>query len=559
MKTLDQAKAGGAFCRLIFPLVLVFALARTLHAAGLLPPGNYPPDAIASWSFEDTNNWTSDQGDSPISFTNISWALLGDGSSLVVNSNAPAWLNFNVIDPTNSQTNLVLNAPGSITFWFGPGWSSGTNGGGGPGQWSELVSVGEWTTNASFGYFGLSVDAAGSNVWFSSQDGLGDTYSLFAPIVSWTTNYFHSLTLTYSSTNVSIYMDGRLATNDPGGLSIWPSPAAVSSGIWFGSDTNGEQQAQGMFNSIATYNTVLDSNTVQEIYSSQLTYYELSPWNIPYMDALSSGGSNPSTYDFTNSTLPDVITGSGLLQSDGMMPNWTANANPYYVWITNVVATQTGGGTMSMTFSINGGQSGYLYDVFATSALQIPLSSGVWYWWGQGDAGYTYTVTVTNASEVLLVLGTPLSTTGNGLTDAYELLILHNSDTNYSTDGTGMADGWEVLYFGHTGVSPTGDPDGDGLSTFQEWLMRSEGYNPINWNSFTNSPIGDGYQNYSGDGLANLLQADFGGNMLTNNPTWKENISGDGLSDEYKTMIGLTPSTPTSVLGLPSYSMNPVQ
>ena len=122
-----------------------------------------------------------------------------------------------------------------------------------------------------------------------------------------------------------------------------------------------------------------------------------------------------------------------------------------------------------------------------------------------------------------------------------------------------MADGWEVLYFGHTGVSPTGDPDGDGLSTFQEWLMRSQGYNPVNWNTFTNSPVGDGYQNYSGDGLPNLLQVFFGGNMFTNNSTWKENISGDGLSDEYKTMVGLTPSIPTAAPGPPAYSMNPIQ
>jgi len=548
-------------CPLSFLLMLLIFLTQAARAVeGPLPPGNYPPDAIASWSFQDTNAWTSDQGDVPISFTNISWSQLGDGSSLVVNSNAPAWLNFNVIDPTNGQTNLVLNAPGSIMFWFGPNWSSGTNGGVGPGQWSELVSVGEWTTNASFGYFGLSIDAVGSNVWFSSQDGLGDTYNLSAPIVSWTTNYFHAITLTYSDTNVSLFLDGQLMTNDPGGLSIWPSSAAVSSGIWIGSDTNGEQQAQGMFNSIATYNTVLDSNTVQEIYSSQLTYYEISPWNIPYMDALSSAPSIPAgnSYSFTNSIIPDVITGPGYLQLDGALANWVTNANPYYVWITNVSAAVASSSNMNLTFSIDGGQSGYMYDTFVTSALEVPLTNAVWAWMGQGAAGYTYTMTNIPSSDAFLILGTPQSTTGNGLTDAYELLVLHNNPTNFSTDGTGMADGWEVLYFGHIGVSPTGDPDGDGLSTFQEWLMRSQGYNPVNWNSFTNSPVGDGYQNYSGDGLANLMQVSFGGNMLTNNQTWKENVSGDGFSDEYKTLVGL-PNTAVPAPGLPPYSMNPIQ
>jgi hypothetical protein len=546
-----------ASCPLAFLLMLLLFFAQAARADGLLPPGNYPPDPIASWSFQDTNFWTSDQDYAPISFSNISWSVLGDGASLVVNApGSPAYLDYYIYEPTNGATNLVLNSSGgSLDFWYAPNWSSGTNGGAGPGQWTQLIDVGEWSSDSSVGYFGLSVDPSGSNIVFISQDGAGNSYSLSAPI-SWATNIFENVALTYSSTNVSLYLNGQLVTNDPGGLSVWPPPTEQA--VWFGSDTNGNEQAQGLFNSIQTYNVVLDTNDAQQIYEDQEWVYYMNPYDIAYA-GLSSVGSNPSTYDFTNSILPDVITGSGILQSDGTMANWTPNANPYYVWITNVVATQTGGGTMSMTFSINGGQSGYLYDVFATSALQIPLSSGVWYWWGQANAGYTYTVTNISSSEVFLILGTPQDTDGDGLTDAYELLVSHSNPYTNSTDGTGMADGWEVLYFGHTGISPTGDPDGDGLSTFQEWLMRSQGYNPNSWNTFTNTLVGDGYQNYSGDGLANLMQASFGGNIFTNNPTWKQNISDDGLSDEYKTMVGLTPGTPTTAPNLPSYSMNPVQ
>jgi len=157
-----------------------------------------------------------------------------------------------------------------------------------------------------------------------------------------------------------------------------------------------------------------------------------------------------------------------------------------------------------------------------------------------------------------LILGTPQDSDHDGLTDAYELLVSKSDPNNSSTDGTGMADGWEVLYFGHIGVSPIGDPDGDGLTTFQEWLMRSQGYNPVNWNSFTNSPVGDGYQNYSGDGLANLMQGAFGGNMLTNNTAWKVNTAGDGLPDEYKVMVGLPTNSAQPAPGLPAYSMNPI-
>jgi hypothetical protein len=112
------------------------------------------------------------------------------GSSLVVDTNVPAWLQYNVYE-SDGTSNLTVNV-GTVMFWFGPASWSGTNAGGtGPGQWSQLIDVGEWTPGASSGYWGLAVDPPGANLWFLAQDGAGDTYSLSAPI-AWTTNYFHS-------------------------------------------------------------------------------------------------------------------------------------------------------------------------------------------------------------------------------------------------------------------------------------------------------------------------------------------------------------------------------
>ena len=577
MRTSAATLAKDSFKEIIPCLRRKLSFSRTFIIAGFLlallpwtaraidgPPGpgggSSWPTPLDSWTFYDNSNWTDVYGDAPISFTNLSWSPLGDGASLVVETNVLAWLDYEIYQTNVGATNLVANGPGSITFWYGPGWAT-TNGG--PGDWSQLINVGEWTSNSSYGYWGLSIDAAGSNIWFSSQDGAGDSYRLSAPI-SWTTNYFHFIALSYSSTNVTLYLDGQLATNDPGGLSIWPGTNALSGGVYFGSDTNGSYQANGLFNLVQTYNTPLDSNTVQGLFGSQIIWYEISPWNIPYM---SSAQANENSYDFTNSTIPDVITGAGDLQWDGIAANCVYNANPYYVWITNVIATPTNNGAMNVTFSIDGGQAGYMYDVFATSALQNPLPNATWAWMGQGAACNTYTLTnitttaadpVFGSTAAFLILGTPEDSDGDGLTDAYELLVSHSNPTNYSTDGTGMADGWEVLYFGHTGIDPNGDPDGDGLTTFQEWQMRSQGYDPAQWDSSTNSVVGDGYQNYSGDGLANLMHASFGGNMFTNNPTWKVNVAGDGFPDEYKTLVGLSTNSVVPVPGLPAYSMNPI-
>jgi hypothetical protein len=47
-------------------------------------------------------------------------------------------------------------------------------------------------------------------------------------------------------------------------------------------------------------------------------------------------------------------------------------------------------------------------------------------------------------------LGTPQDSDGDGLTDAYELLISHTDPNNPDTDGDGIPDGWSVLL----GVNP---------------------------------------------------------------------------------------------------------
>src|ERR1017187_1216722 len=100
---------------------LHYPLARTLAVAGFLlcagsgraqptsPGTNSGPNYIPldSWSFYDNTNWTSDNGYAPVSFTNLGYSDLGNGSSLVVDTNVPAWLQYNVYE-TDGTTNLTV-------------------------------------------------------------------------------------------------------------------------------------------------------------------------------------------------------------------------------------------------------------------------------------------------------------------------------------------------------------------------------------------------------------------------------------------------------------------
>jgi hypothetical protein len=46
------------------------------------------------------------------------------------------------------------------------------------------------------------------------------------------------------------------------------------------------------------------------------------------------------------------------------------------------------------------------------------------------------------------------------------------------TDHNGLPDAWERQHFGHIGVDPNADPDGDGMSNLQEYLADSDPLDP---------------------------------------------------------------------------------
>ena len=542
--------------RALIVAVFLLALPPTIRAVGYAPGPDGPHSRptfipLDSWSF-DYIGWTSDKSYPPISYTNLAFVQLGNGSSLVVNSTVPAWLQYNVYE-TNGATNLTVDV-GTVMFWFAPAWSSVNAGGTGPGEYGRLLEVGGYTPDSSYGLWSLYVDPAGTNIYFSTQtnDISSNITTYVSAPISWTTNYFHFVVLTYSATNTALYLDGVLASSGPA-ITNYPGTDVLTNGFFVGSDSNGIYQAQGLFNSLATYNVPLDADTIQGTFNEYYGLYLMNPWNIAMFTILSADSSQ-TTY----SPFGDVITGAGFLHANHAVAVHNYGTNAYQVWMTNVTAAAVSNGTTAISFDIEGGTNGYMYDVFATGALVSPLTNGNWFWLGQGGSFTNYTVNITSQNS-FLILGTPLDSDLDGLTDAYELLVSHSNPTNYSTDASGMADGWEVLYFKHTGIDPNADPDGDGLSNYQEFQMYSQGYSPIKWNSSTNTVVGDGYLNFSGDGLANLLQASFGGSMMTNNLAWRANISGDGLPDEYKTMAGLSPGSATTAPGLPAFSKNPIQ
>jgi len=448
---------------------LLFALPPESPAASLMPGGGgggggagptYTP--LDSWSFCDKTNWTSDYGYAPVSFTNLNYSYLGNGSSLVVSTNVPAWLQFNVVE-NDGNTNLTVDS-GTVMFWFAPSWSSTNSGGTGPGEYGRLIEAGAYTTNSSFGWWSIYVDDVGANLYFSTQtNDLSGTFTtnLCVPI-AWTTNYFHHVALTYSSTNTALYLDGALATNGPP-LTVYPGSDVLTNGFFIGSDSNGVYQANGLFNSVHTFNVPVDAGTIKDVFSRNYPLYMINPMNSA-MARLSSGGSIPST-----GPTPNVITGQGNLQILGAAATCSYGTNAYNVWISNITATTASDGTQTVTFAIEGGQDGYYYDVFVGTSLTSPLSKGYWTWQGQGQHCLVYSLTSLPKGTIFIILGTPLDSDGDGLTDAYENLVSHTDPHNAFSNLDGILDGWEILL----GLNPQASNFTSNRANYT--------YNPADW------------------------------------------------------------------------------
>jgi hypothetical protein len=414
-------------------LSILFYLGASTIALGQPYPTSDPP--LDTWSFSDTNYWTTDLGYYPLSFENIFDATNGPGDSLGIDSTNATWLQYNVWE-SDGTTNLNLVSDGSLSFWFAPNWTStsDTNDAGtGPGVSGRLIEVGEYTTNASIGWWSFYLDAGGNNLYFSAQDGSGNETNYLSAPITFTNGDWHFIALTWSSTNTLLYVDGNCLTNGPG-IGVFPNTSVISNGFTIGSDlATGLLQMHGAMNSLATYDYVLSSNAISAQSVLSAVFYPSS------ISVSTNAPSGPPEI----AGIYDVISGSGNLQVTGT--NTTTCVTNSNVWITNTFVTAGPTNSYNLGFMVEGGNPDWPYDVFATGYLNGSIQNSTWTWMGQAYPCQTNVINGLTNSMVYLLLGTPLSYDGDGFTVAYENLILHINPNDPDEAGDGIANDYKYL------------------------------------------------------------------------------------------------------------------
>jgi hypothetical protein len=419
------------------------------------------------WTFSDTVNWTDVWGDAPLGFTNVAVSLSGNGTSLQIDTNLDAWMQYNTVQTPMSgpaATNLTMN--GTWLFFFAPDWTSAnTNSGSGPGVPGRLIEIGSSNAAANYGWLSLYVDSQGNHIYLSAQTNSGVTTNYLSAPISWVASNWHYLAVTLTPTNSALYIDSSNAASGPG-LTILPPPNVYTNGFYVLSDSTGALQAHGAIDDLITYSNALTTNDLSQIFQGLEPYYVLNPLN-------QAGGFSappppgpglslpPITYTYPAGF--EVIDGPGSLIAIRTNTSLCYGTNVWDVWLsdvsaaavdTNVVPVLDSSGdvlfetnpVVTINFTITGGTPNTPYDVFATTSITLPYSDVVWAWSGQGNSGVTYQLPGLVSSATYLILGTPYDPENDGLTEAYERLVSHSNPLNPNFLSPNMNNGWAVLW-----------------------------------------------------------------------------------------------------------------
>jgi hypothetical protein len=234
-----------------------------------LNPNQFDDARLGYWRFNNVPNWFDEQGLQPEIATGLLPVPSWSGDAVKISSSLAGVLGYPLNRTDGSSVILATN--GSIRFWFKPDWTTGVNT---PGQNSidtiRLFELGRQSSDASYGWFALTIDPTGELLKFSTEANGVHADNIVYPI-NFNRKSWYQIVLTYTLTNSALYVNGQgLATNG-WGLTNIPSPAVLAQGFHLGCSWDGIHQANGCFDELETFNYPLTASDIATNYQAIAT------------------------------------------------------------------------------------------------------------------------------------------------------------------------------------------------------------------------------------------------------------------------------------------------
>jgi len=210
-----------------------------------LNPASFTPVRLGYFRFNDTN-WLGTRGQVPLAASNLHLADAWITRAVEVNTNG-ALLKYKDVE-CGGAANINLRS-GTVRFWFKSLWNSGT----GPGAAGKLIEVGSKGASETNGWWSLFFNSTGNTLILASQtNSMAETTNLTAA-VSFASNNWYQIVLTYTNGAFALYTNGVLCATNTGTLQ-YPGLAQRQTGFNVGAGADGNNQVKGVIEDLDTAN-----------------------------------------------------------------------------------------------------------------------------------------------------------------------------------------------------------------------------------------------------------------------------------------------------------------
>jgi len=269
---------------------------------------------LGHWMFNDTNTWIGEAGQLPLLAANLVGVPSWSSNAMLMDSSSPALLSYRTME-TNGDININCQT-GSVLFYFKPDWSSADDiqGGTGPGTSGRLIEIGNYDPAFTNGWWSLYFNPDGTQLSFGTSTNGGGMINLSATI-SWASNTWYQIALTYSPTGSALFVDGQLLTNG-NGVIYFPNSDELTNGFRIGSAQDGSNQAAGTFDELETFASPMAGiGAPVDSYWFGIPDYKADPngtlgaWEMQYFGHLGLDSNGDYDSDGTNN-LQDFVNGA---------------------------------------------------------------------------------------------------------------------------------------------------------------------------------------------------------------------------------------------------------